>query len=131
MMAVVKMMRMVQITASVTFSPPQVVPPAPPPEPPRHGYSLRRTVPASKGSEGRNSLFGGEPEAEWTDGGSKHKAVMGKGQAGEGGGRLGRAALCARHESSLSPTGTCPVLRPAFPSECTSHPHSFLRNKLL
>lgn len=103
MMAVVKMMRMVQITASVTFSPPQVVP----------------------------SLFRGEPEAEWSDGGSKHKAVMGKGQAGEGGGRLGRAALCARHESSLSPTGTCPVLRPAFPSECTSHSHSFLRNKLL
>lgn len=38
-------------------------------------------------------MFVGEPETEWSDGGYTHKAVMGKGEAREGGRILGRVGL--------------------------------------
>lgn len=51
-------------------------------------------------------------------GSSMCKVVTGRDEAREGGRSLGRVGLCARHESSASPTGKWPVASLAFLNEC-------------
>lgn len=129
MMAVVKMMRMVQITASVTFSPPQVVPPAPPPDPPAMVTAWGEQYQLAKAQKDETLCLGGNLKQSGLTEAPSTRRWWAKGRPGREAavwaGRpcvLGMRVLCLLQEHVLSCGQLSPVNAPAtlIPSSGTS-----------